>query len=165
MSYHLFVEHFHVDPQRVSRGQVQEVIEEQFGAQAYQWVDGFDPNPERELKPNSLQFLGYDIKVSEAGYKVSGSYRVTTLFWVLFVVGLLLGFFLSIAIAFTAVVVTTQFEKKVRRAKEAFAREPQSALGPKAEGPLDTLERLYALKEKGVITEEEFEAQKAKLLG
>ncbi len=37
--------------------------------------------------------------------------------------------------------------------------------GDDAESPLDQIERLAALKEKGSISEEEFETQKRRLLG
>ena len=43
--------------------------------------------------------------------------------------------------------------------------QPQQAAPPSQEDTLSQLERLGALKDQGVLTEEEFEAQKAKILG
>jgi membrane protease subunit (stomatin/prohibitin family) len=43
--------------------------------------------------------------------------------------------------------------------------QPQQAAPPPKEDPIAQLERLGALKNQGVLTEEEFQAQKAKILG
>jgi hypothetical protein len=43
--------------------------------------------------------------------------------------------------------------------------EPQAAPPPPAADPIEQLTKLGQLRDSGVLTEEEFEAQKAKLLG
>jgi hypothetical protein len=52
------------------------------------------------------------------------------------------------------------------QAAQAPAEEPQYAPAPEAPAPdtIDQLTKLAALKESGVLTEAEFEAQKAKIL-
>ena len=51
---------------------------------------------------------------------------------------------------------------------EAYAPPPQQVAPPppaQAQDPIEQLERLGALKAQGLLTEEEFNAQKAKILG
>ena len=58
-------------------------------------------------------------------------------------------------------------EAKEAEAKEAEAKEAapkQPAPEPSQEDVISELERLGALRDQGILTEEEFEAQKAKLL-
>lgn len=47
----------------------------------------------------------------------------------------------------------------------AYAIPTEPVAAPAAEDPLAQLERLAALKAQGILTEEEFAAQKAKILG
>ncbi len=51
------------------------------------------------------------------------------------------------------------------QATPAAASAPPAAAPPAAEDPIAQLERLGELRDKGVLTDEEFDAQKAKLLG
>jgi hypothetical protein len=46
-----------------------------------------------------------------------------------------------------------------------YAPEPQYAPAPEPDLPIEQLKQLAALKEQGILTDEEFAAQKAKLLG
>lgn len=50
-------------------------------------------------------------------------------------------------------------------ARTSLTDEPQPARPPDEETPLEQIERLAALKEKGLLSEEEFETQKRRLLG
>lgn len=79
------------------------------------------------------------------------------------------------AVARTAVVAGTatavsgkvaQNQADKQAAKEAAAATPAAApaAGPEAD-PISEIERLGALKEKGLLTDEEFTAAKAKILG
>ena len=54
-----------------------------------------------------------------------------------------------------------QAMEDLRQGQASSARQTQAT----SNDPLEQLERLASLKEKGVITEEEFQAQKAKILG
>lgn len=53
-----------------------------------------------------------------------------------------------------------QAMEDLRQGRGASANQPQTT----SNDPLEQLERLASLKEKGIITEEEFQAQKAKIL-
>lgn len=61
------------------------------------------------------------------------------------------------------------YTQAMNTAQQQAAPPPQYAPAPAAPGPeedvITQLERLGALKAQGIITEEEFQAQKAKLLG
>jgi hypothetical protein len=50
-------------------------------------------------------------------------------------------------------------------AQPQYAPEPQYAPAPPADDPIEKIKELAALKDQGILTEEEFAAQKAKLLG
>jgi hypothetical protein len=89
--------------------------------------------------------------------------------------GLLRGVARTAAIAGTATAVSGRVQRRqARRYGEQYAppAEPQQAPPPQAEyapepqpDPLDQLERLGKLKAQGVLSEEEFAAEKAKILG
>ena len=49
--------------------------------------------------------------------------------------------------------------------QEAPVQQPPAAAPPAQQSTIEQLKDLAALKEQGMLTEEEFEAQKAKLLG
>ena len=51
------------------------------------------------------------------------------------------------------------------QAEQVVYTQPQQAAPPHQEDFISQLERLGALKDQGILTEEEFQAQKAKLLG
>ena len=51
------------------------------------------------------------------------------------------------------------------QAEQVAYQQPQQAAPPPQEDPIAQLERLGALRDQGVLTEEEFAAQKAKILG
>ena len=55
------------------------------------------------------------------------------------------------------------FEEAINEARREVLRAP-SATAPTTVTAIDELERLAALKEKGILTEEEFQRQKARLL-
>ncbi len=60
----------------------------------------------------------------------------------------------------------TEAQQAVRGQQVAYAPPPPAAAAPAPqEDTISQLERLGALKAQGILTEEEFEAQKAKLLG
>jgi hypothetical protein len=59
-------------------------------------------------------------------------------------------------------------EQQVQGQQVAYETPPQSApaaAAPSQDDTISQLERLGALKDQGVLTEEEFQAQKAKILG
>ena len=55
-------------------------------------------------------------------------------------------------------------QQEVRGQQVAYAQ-PQQAAPDAQEDVISQLERLGALKDQGILTEEEFQAQKAKILG
>ena len=55
--------------------------------------------------------------------------------------------------------------QEVQGNQVAYAQQPQQATSAPQEDVITQLERLGALKDQGVLTEEEFQAQKAKILG
>ena len=58
----------------------------------------------------------------------------------------------------------SEAESEVRGEQVAYTS-PQSASPDSQEDVISQLERLAALKDQGILTEEEFQAQKAKILG
>jgi hypothetical protein len=81
--------------------------------------------------------------------------------------GLLRGVARTAVVAGTATAVSNRVS---RRQSERWAAQeapppPQAAPPPAGESTIDQLKELGELKSQGVITEEEFAAQKAKLLG
>ena len=84
--------------------------------------------------------------------------------------GLLRGMARTAAIAGTATAVSNRVSKRQGERwaqQEAPPQEqaPAAAPAPAAPSMLDQLKELGELKDQGVLTEEEFAAQKAKLLG
>ena len=68
----------------------------------------------------------------------------------------------------TAQVQTAPPPQQVAPPPEAYAPPPQQVTPPppaQAQDPIEQLERLGALKAQGLLTDEEFNAQKAKILG
>lgn len=84
--------------------------------------------------------------------------------------GLLRGIARTAAIAGTATAVSNrvsrrQGERWSRQEEERYAQAPAAAPAPaSASSTIDQLKELASLKAEGVLTEEEFAAQKAKLL-
>jgi hypothetical protein len=85
--------------------------------------------------------------------------------------GLLRGVARTAVVAGTATAVSNRVSRRqtARWAQQepqpAYAPEPQQATAPPtAPDPIERLKELGELRDKGVLTEEEFEAQKAKLL-
>ena len=81
--------------------------------------------------------------------------------------GLLRGVARTAAIAGTATAVSGRVQRRqARRYGEQQAPPPQAEYAPEPQpDPLDQLERLGKLKAQGVLSEEEFAAEKAKILG
>ncbi len=84
--------------------------------------------------------------------------------------GLLRGVARTAVIAGTATSVSNRVSKRQgeRWAEQEAAQQPQAAQAPPppaAASPIDQLRELGELKSQGILTEEEFAAQKAKLLG
>jgi hypothetical protein len=88
--------------------------------------------------------------------------------------GLLRGIARTAAIAGTATAVSNrvsrrQGERWAQQEEQRYAQEPAPApaqpAAPSESSTIDQLKELAALKEQGILTEEEFAAQKAKLLG
>ena len=73
------------------------------------------------------------------------------------------------AVAYTNAMNSAQAQQQqVAPPPEAYAPPPQQVAPPppaQAQDPIEQLERLGALKAQGLLTEEEFNAQKAKILG
>ena len=77
------------------------------------------------------------------------------------------------AAAYTEAINTAQAQtapppQQVAPPPEAYAPPPQQVTPPppaQAQDPIEQLERLGALKAQGLLTDEEFNAQKAKILG
>ena len=85
--------------------------------------------------------------------------------------GLLRGMARTAVVAGTATAVSNRVSR--RQAERWAAQEPQpqyveqpqaAAAPPAAPDPIERLKELGELRDKGVLTEEEFEAQKAKVL-
>ena len=70
--------------------------------------------------------------------------------------------------AYTEAMNAAQPQQQVAPPPQAYAPAPQQVAPPppaQAQDPIEQLERLGALKAQGLLTEEEFNAQKAKILG
>ncbi len=99
----------------------------------------------------------------------SVQYRPSFLFWIFFIIGIflwLVGWLVPVGIYY--------FQKKTVREgiQEVFTRVKNEFMNPVEHKPnkqgqsdLDQLEKLATLKEKGAITEDEFQAKKKQLLG
>jgi hypothetical protein len=74
------------------------------------------------------------------------------------------------AIAGTATAVSNRVSRRQasrwaqQEPQQEYIEQPQAAPPPAAADPIDRLKELGELRDKGVLTEEEFEAQKAKVL-
>ena len=95
--------------------------------------------------------------------------------------GLLRGVARTAVVAGTATAVSNRVSRRQanrwsQQAEPQYAEQPQyaepppqyappPAPAPAAPDPIDQLTKLAALKEQGILTEEEFAAQKAKILG
>ena len=91
--------------------------------------------------------------------------------------GLLRGVARTAAIAGTATAVSNRVSRRQARRwgqQDPYAQEPEPtyaapapppAAAPPAPDPIEQLKQLAELKQQGILTEEEFAAQKAKLLG
>jgi hypothetical protein len=87
--------------------------------------------------------------------------------------GLLRGVVRTAAVAGTATAVSNRVSRRQAQRwgqQESYAQEPEptyAAPAPAAPAPdpIQQLKELAALKEQGILTDEEFAAQKAKILG
>jgi len=111
-----------------------------------------------------------DIREMDDGFLVLANvhYRPSVAFWIILLITLFTYVFWLVPIVFYLVqkkTVQTGIQEVFTRVKNEFMS--SSGTQPKKQGAsdLDQLEKLASLKEKGVITEEEFQAKKKKLLG
>ncbi len=111
-----------------------------------------------------------ELKATEDGFLVVGNvhYRPSTAFWVI----LILTFFTWVGWLIPIVFYLIQKKTVQNGVKEVFTRVKNEFMNSAGEKPkkqgqsdLDQLEKLGALKEKGVITDEEFQAKKREILG
>ena len=84
--------------------------------------------------------------------------------------GLLRGMARTAVVAGTATAVSNRVSRRQaarwsqQEPQQEYAEQPQAAAAPAAPDPIERLKELGDLRDKGVLTEEEFEAQKAKVL-
>lgn len=84
--------------------------------------------------------------------------------------GLLRGMARTAVVAGTATAVSNRVSRRqaerwaAQESQPQYAEQPQAAPPPAAPDPIERLKELGELRDKGVLTEEEFEAQKAKVL-
>ena len=84
--------------------------------------------------------------------------------------GLLRGMARTAVVAGTATAVSNRVSRRqaerwaAQEPQPQYAEQPQAAPPPAAPDPIERLKELGELRDKGVLTEEEFEAQKAKVL-
>jgi hypothetical protein len=97
------------------------------------------------------------------------NYRPSTAFWIIFIIGIFLWL-----VGWLVPIIFYLIQKKTVQEgiQEVFIRVKNEFMSPSGQQPmkhgqsdLDQLEKLGALKEKGVITEDEFQAKKKQLLG
>jgi hypothetical protein len=81
--------------------------------------------------------------------------------------GLLRGMARTAVVAGTATAVSNRVSRRQanRWAAQDMAYEPEPAAAPPAADPIAQLKELGQLHEQGILTDEEFAAQKARLLG
>jgi Short C-terminal domain len=82
--------------------------------------------------------------------------------------GLLRGMARTAVVAGTATAVSNRVSRRQAgrwAEQDAVAYEPEPAAAPAAPDPIEQLRQLGELHQQGVLTDEEFAAQKAKLLG
>jgi hypothetical protein len=87
--------------------------------------------------------------------------------------GLLRGMARTAAVAGTATAVSNRVSRRqanrwAAQDQQTYAPPPQqrpAQAGNAAEDPIEQLKELAALKQQGILTEEEFAAQKARILG
>jgi hypothetical protein len=83
--------------------------------------------------------------------------------------GLLRGVARTAAIAGTATAVSNRVSRRqanrwASQDQQPYYDQPQPAAAPAAADPLDQLTKLGELRKQGVLSDQEFEAQKAKIL-
>jgi hypothetical protein len=85
--------------------------------------------------------------------------------------GLLRGVARTAVVAATATAVSTRVARRQadRWSRQGYYDEPEPAPPPPAaapaQDPIEQLKQLAALKDQGILTDQEFAAQKAKILG
>ena len=110
-----------------------------------------------ELKDVDNGFLA----VANVQYRPSGA------FWIIFIITLFTWVFWLIPIAFYLIqkkTVQEGIQEVFTRVKNEFMSSREQKSNKQGQSDLDQLEKLAALKEKGVITEDEFQAKKKELL-
>lgn len=152
-------EYFHVDKSRVGPEQINEAIREQYS----KWKKNYTVSDDQTYQ---LSFYGvslsYDIEEVDSGYKVHGEAAYSFQTYLLLFLGLLLSFIGIIFVVIGIHVALKQFENSVKKAKDAF-NASSSALNGKSCN-LDELEKLHSMKVKGILTEDEFNQKKSRLL-
>jgi hypothetical protein len=84
--------------------------------------------------------------------------------------GLLRGMARTAVVAGTATAVSNRVSRRQaerwsqQEPQPSYVEQPQAAPAPAAADPIDRLKELGELRDSGVLTEEEFQAQKAKVL-
>jgi hypothetical protein len=84
--------------------------------------------------------------------------------------GLLRGMARTAVVAGTATAVSNRVSRRQaerwaqQEPQQEYVEQPQAPPPPPAADPIERLKELGELRDKGVLTEEEFEAQKAKVL-
>lgn len=94
-------------------------------------------------------------------------YRPSVAFWIILILTLFTYVFWLIPIGFYLIqkkTVQSGIQEVFTRVKNEFMRSGGVQLKKQGQSDLDQLEKLAALKEKGVITEEEFQAKKKEFL-
>lgn len=85
--------------------------------------------------------------------------------------GLMRGVARTAVIAGTATAVSNRVSRRqanrwsAQEDQAAYEQQAAAAPPPPAEDPIEQLKKLAELKDQGILTEEEFAAQKAKILG
>src|SRR5208283_2462645 len=96
-------------------------------------------------------------------------YRPSVVFWIFFIIGIflwLVGWLVPVGIYyFQKKTVQEGIQEVFTRVKNEFMSSREQKPNKQSQSDLDQLEKLAALKEKGVITEDEFQAKKKELLG
>ena len=156
----IFTEYFNVDISDVSKLDIQKAIEGQYS----KWHKNYSKVDDKKYKIGFYGILlSYNIEESDNGYKVIGQSEYTIQIWILMIISLAFALIGIVFLLIGLFSVTKQFENSVKKAKEAFSSIQKSSR-PVEINQLGELEKLHELKEKGILSEDEFSEQKKKIL-
>lgn len=160
MNQILFTKYFHLDKTIVTQDKLNIAIEEQL-ENFRGGINKLSPS-EYNHPVFGITYL-YEVIETDTGYKVIGRSKFSTLFWVWLILGLFASFVGAIGVVIIFLFFKHKFEGSISNAENTFLK-PSLIPSTDLNNKYDQIEKLQSLKVRGILTEEEFEEQKKKIL-